>query len=89
MGSRAMVQTGKEGGRDVKPSCVALQTEVQMQEVMAKSGVLNVMQNMNPATRWVEGALCCHDCFVGYGHAVVLPFVLANFKQNIPNAALV
>ena len=56
MGSRAMVQTGKEGGRDVKPSCVALQTEVQMQEVMAKSEMLIVMQNVNPAARWVQYA---------------------------------
>ena len=60
-----------------------------MQEMMAKSKMLIAMQNMNPAARWVEGALCCHDCFVGLDHAVPLPFVLANFKQNIPSAALV
>ena len=77
-----MVQTGSEGGRDVKPSCVALQTKVQMQEVMAKSGMLIVMQNVNPAARWVQGALC-DDCLVGLDHVVLVPIdILAISRRD-------
>ena len=77
-----MVETGREGGRDVKLSCVALQAEVQMQEVMEKSEMLIVMQNVNPAARGVQGALC-DDCLVGPGHAVLMPMKkLVIFKQD-------
>ncbi len=58
-----------------------------MQEVMAKSGMLIVMQQMNPAARWVEGAFC-DDCLVVLDHAVLLPLVLGNCNQNIPIATL-
>ena len=79
-----MVQTGSEGGRDVKPSCVALQTKVQMQEVMAISGTLIVMQNVNPAERWVQGALC-DDCLVGLDHALLVPIdILAISRRDHP-----
>ena len=44
-----------------------------MQEVMAKSEMLIVMQNVNPAERWVQGAFC-DDCLVRWDHAVLLPF---------------
>ena len=50
----------------------------------AISGILIVMQQMNPAARWVEGAFY-DDCFVGLDHAVLLPFVLAHCK-NTPNS---
>ena len=88
MGSRVMVQTGREGGRDVKPSCVALQTQVQMQEVMAKSEMLMVMQNVNPAERRVQGAFC-DDCLVRLQHAVLLPFEnLVVLKRGITIVAI-
>ena len=57
-----------------------------MQEMVVKSEMLIVMQNVNPAARWVEGALGRYDCFVGLHHTVQLPFVLRNSKQNIPIA---
>ena len=52
-----------------------------MQEVMAKSGMLIVMQQMNPAARWVDGAFN-DDCLVGLDHAVLPPFVLAHCKNT-------
>ena len=49
---------------------------------MAKSETLIVMQNVNPAARWVQGALC-DDCLVGPGHAVLMPMKkLVIFKQD-------
>lgn len=53
-----------------------------MQEVMAKSRMLIVMQQMNPDAKWVERTFCCHDCFVGSDHAALLPFVLAHCEYN-------
>ena len=81
-GQKGIGSDWKGGGRDVKPSCVALQTKVQMQEVMAKSGTLIVMQNVNPAERWVQGALC-DDCLVGFNHTVLVPIdILEISKQD-------
>ena len=52
-------------------------------EKIAKSEMLIVMQNVNPAARGVKGAFC-DNCLVGLDHAVLLPWiVLEIFKQRI------